>query len=345
MRKSIVWVLIAIGVVVPDMSVGQPTELSETIDPLIAEFMQLTGATAASVVVHRDQQFLFGKAYGFANRRGTTPTRTSSTMRIASCTKPLTRAAIHLLIDEGRIAPDTPVFDYLGIDPPDGELGDERIRQITVGHLLEHSGGWDRETTFDPLFEMDRISRGLRVRKPGKRHIVRYMWTQPLQFTPGTRNQYSNFGFLLLGLVIEKTTGESYIQSLRDLLGQPLGFDDLSLSFPARSARTPREVDYPRENDLDLKLRDSSSGVVTSAESLGRFMDAWWLDGQPRTGPRNMYQYQFGNHPGTTTALMEQRRDGIHYVILLNSRRDDSYATDNETIRAAFNQMLDRLEP
>ena len=81
-------------------------------------------------------------------------------------------------------------------------------KRITTRHLLQHTGGWDRDKSFDPMFRPREISRTLGVASPpGPRDILRYRLGQPFEFDPGTRYAYSNFGYCVLGRVIEKVTG------------------------------------------------------------------------------------------------------------------------------------------
>lgn len=316
---------------------------SAAIDDVMNEFMDRSSATAGTVAVSRGDTILFQRAYGFGDRRKSAPTRDNALMRIASCTKPVTLAAVEALVGQNKLSWDQSVYEYLSITPASGELGDPRIPLIKLRHLADHSGGWDRDATFDPLFSIEGIGRELKIQNVGKRQIVRYMWSSPLQFEPGERTCYSNFGYLLLGMVIEKATGKSYIVALRELVGDPAGIDDLTLSNPYPTARNLHEVDYPRESALDSRIHDAAGGIATSAVSLCRFMGEWWLDGVPRTGDRNIFLYQIGTHPLTTTALIEQRLDGLNYAILLNARREESYKEDNEAIRKRFNEVLDEI--
>ncbi len=313
------------------------------IDHAMAQSMQLCKASAATVAIGRGDEIVFQEGYGFSDRQQKTPTRANTTMRIASCTKPVTRAAVEVLIRRNKLQRDTLIFEFLGIQPDGGQLNDERIRQITLEHLMNHQGGWDRDVTIDPLFITDEIGRELKVAHVEKRHLVRYMWSRPLQSDPGTEEHYSNFGFLLLGLAIEKATGKSWIESTRELIATPLGIDDFSLSSTTRSARSPAEVFYARDSNINSRIRDSSDGLTTSAPSMCKFMSEYWLDGITRGDFRDIYLYQIGTHPETTTAIVEQRLDGLHYVLLFNSRRAESYAADNEAIRERFNLVLDTI--
>lgn len=306
--------------------------------------MELTGSTAATLAIGEGESILLSQAYGYEDRWRRTETRTSATFRIASCTKPVTRVVIESLIEEGVIQRETPVFQLLGLSARGrGDSGDRRLDDITIDHLCRHTGGWDREATFDPLFEVERIGRELRVVSPEKRHLVQYMMTQPLQCDPGSEVHYSNFGYLLLGMVIERVTGDSYIEQVRKRVTRPLQLDDVGLSSDKRRARHPREVYYPVESELDPHIRDSSSGLVMSAETLCHILNHYWLDGQPRVSARNRYFFHFGTHPGTTTAVMEQRLDGLNYVLLMNGRREETYNEDNTTIREQLNAALDTL--
>lgn len=318
-------------------------EPAAVIDAVMNDFMDRAGATAGTVAISQGDRILCHRAYGFADRRKTVATRDNSVMRIASCTKPVTLAAVEALVAQQKLSWDQSVYEYLSISPASGELGDARIPKISLRHLADHKGGWDRNATFDPLFSIEGIKRELKLQNVGKRQIVRYMWTRPLQFDPGEQYCYSNFGYMLLGMVIEKANGKSYIASLRELVGEPAGIDDLMISNPYASARNLREVDYPAESELDARIHEAAGGIVTSSVSLCRFMGKWWLDGVPREGERNRFFYQIGSHPLTTTALIEQRLDGLNYAILLNARREETYNDDNEAIRRKFNEILDEI--
>ncbi len=314
------------------------------IDEAVDRFMQITAATSATVAVSVNGDMVLSQGYGFADSKQRVPTRPVATMRLASCTKPFTRVAIGKLVEGGQLAWDADVFELLSIEPhPNRPVVDPRLHQITLQHLIEHRGGWDR-TEFDVMYELDQIKNEMDLSRPlEKRDLVQYMLGRPLPFEPGETKHYSNFGYVLLGLAIEKVSGKSYIEAIRELVGRPLGIDDLAISSTRRKHRHPREVFYPRDSPLDLRLRDSSSGLVSSAPSLCKLMSAYWIDGMPRRQPRDMYFFQIGVHPLTTTTMMEQRLDGIDYALMLNSRREEHYDQDNRDFRKEFNRVLDQV--
>jgi N-acyl-D-amino-acid deacylase len=197
------------------------------------------------------------------------------------------------LVEEGRLSLDDKAFSILGLKPPAGvRVRDQRIFKITIRDLLDHSGGWNRTATFDPMFEPFQIAKALGVRSPpSKEQIIQYMLTQPLQFAPGTRYAYSNFGYLVLGRVIEKVTGQPYEDYVRANVLAPMGITDMRIGHTLLSGAFPNEVhyyDYPgagyAQSVFDSKSQvpwpyggfcledmDSHGGWVASAIDLVRF--------------------------------------------------------------------------
>src|SRR6185503_9515059 len=119
---------------------------------------------------------------------------------------------------------DQRVFEILSYEPLPGESVDPRLATITVRHLLEHSGGWNRDTTFDPMFLPVTIAAATGTPAPATAdNIIRYMMGKPLQFNPGSAYNYSNFGYTLLGRVIETISKQSYEQFVREQVLTPSG--------------------------------------------------------------------------------------------------------------------------
>ncbi len=98
---------------------------------------------------------------------------------------------------------------------------------------LNHSGGWDRKRSGDPNGFAPRVERELHVRPPVKPHeLAHYMMGRPLDFEPGTEAHYSNFGFVLLGLVIERVTGSPYVQAVEQITLRPMGLKRIRMTPP-----------------------------------------------------------------------------------------------------------------
>ena len=112
------------------------------------------------------------------------------------------------------------------IRPRSGRLGDTRIGRITIRNLLTHSGGWDAAISGDPIAAplSRQIASPVGVAfPPSPPAIISYMLDRRLDFDPGTRIAYSNFGFLVLGRVIEKLSGQPYAEFVRLQVLAPLG--------------------------------------------------------------------------------------------------------------------------
>jgi CubicO group peptidase (beta-lactamase class C family) len=103
-------------------------------------------------------------------------------------------------------------------------IADSRILLPTVYQLLTHTGGWDRDIAFDPMFRSETVASALGIAGPSEcQDIIYYMFGQNLQHDPGTTYAYSNFGYCILGRVIEQVTGLNYEEAVRQVLLDPAG--------------------------------------------------------------------------------------------------------------------------
>src|SRR5439155_13454828 len=115
---------------------------------------------------------------------------------------------------------------------------DPRLSEVTVRHLLQHSGGWNREKSGDPMFKAAEISSELGVPSPpSSLNIIRYMMGRPLDVDPGTRYAYSNFGYCVLGRILEQRSGESYENYVKKQVLGPMGITRMTLGRAAREIR------------------------------------------------------------------------------------------------------------
>jgi CubicO group peptidase (beta-lactamase class C family) len=148
---------------------------------------------------------------------------------------------------------------------------------VTILHLLQHLGGWDRDETFDPMFRDKRISRTLGVSLPiSQADIIKFMNGQQLQHKPGIEYAYSNYGYCLLGRVIEQRTGMAYDDYLKKKVLMPLGITNMRLGRSNRKDMAPNEVTYEAKwnrayDAFNLENMDSHGGWLASAPELVRF--------------------------------------------------------------------------
>jgi CubicO group peptidase (beta-lactamase class C family) len=202
----------------------------ETVDEDFITFMQKWNIPGGSAALVKDGRLVYSRAFGYAESNITT--KPSHLFRIASLSKPITSIAVMKLIQEGKLHMEDEIFGTKGIlnDSIYLNIPDPRVLQITLKELLQHSGGWDRETSplGDPMFNPDGIAQAMNIAAPADQiSIIRYVLQKSLDFTPGTAYAYSNFGYNVLGRVIEKVTGELYEEYVKNNILYPLQIFDL----------------------------------------------------------------------------------------------------------------------
>jgi len=249
--------------------------------------------------VTRNGRLVYARGFGYADRDAREPVEPTALFRIASISKPVTAVAILQLVEQGRLGLDDQVCDVLEIQPhlEDGAAVDPRLSGVTIRHLLQHTGGWDRDASFDPMFRSPQIVRALGVEPPARPwDIIRYMAGRPLDFDPGTKYAYSNFGYCLLGRVIEKVTGRPYEQHVQEAVLAPVGVDDMRIGRTLREERAEGEVvyyDYQNRRGAAImgphigrqvpwpygtwcvESMDAHGGWIASAPDLVRFASAF----------------------------------------------------------------------
>lgn len=199
----------------------------------------------ASIAVARNGKLIMARGYGYADLETKQVMQPDSMFRIGSTSKILTSQAILQLKDQGKLDLDAKFLDVLTsyqIAPG----GDSRLRNITIRNLLQHSGGWDRDKSGDPMGWQGTISSALHISMPvACPDVIRYMMGKPLDFAPGTKQVYSNLGFCILGQIIEKVSGEPYEIYVRNHVLAPMDVHAMSIGYSeSLSQRGRYEVKY-----------------------------------------------------------------------------------------------------
>jgi N-acyl-D-amino-acid deacylase len=273
---------------------GQDVPELAAFDELMLKFLQDNKVPGAALAIAKDGRLVYARGFGYADPEHDRAVQPRSRFRIASISKPLTAAAIMRLVELGKLKLDDCPFDLLAVTPPPGATPDPRLKKVTIRHLLQHTGGWDRAVSFDPMFRSIKIAESLGVKPPAEpEHVIRYMLGQKLDFEPGSRFAYSNFGYCLLGRLIEKASGVPYETYVKQEVLAPLGiqtmqigktletadgevryFDGKKRTGPAvlgpdfgKPVPTPYGVWY-------LESLDSVGGWIASAPDLVRFATA-----------------------------------------------------------------------
>jgi N-acyl-D-amino-acid deacylase len=222
------------------------------------------------------------RGYGYADlatNRQATPT---SLFRIASISKPITAVAVMQLVERGKLRLEDRVFDILKYEPhlEKDTTFDERYHNITVEHLLQHRGGWNREVSFDAMFQSIRFAKALDVPPPAQpQHVICCMLGLPLDFNPGERYAYSNFGYCLLGRIIEMVSQQSYESHVKEHVFAPLGIKSARLG-KTRPDGEPSgdEVRYYSPEVSASVFADSLNTMVPSAYG------GWYLEAMDAHG-------------------------------------------------------------
>ena len=283
-----------LGQNVPTTGTAPPELLS--FDTTMTGLMSTYTVPGAALAVVHDGKLVLARGYGYANLSSNTPVQPDSLFRIASITKPHTAAAIMKLIERGQLSLTDHAFQILSnIQPLPGYTEDPRISQITILELLNHTSGWYGEadgTGYDPMFDVVHIAQAAGVTPPADCHtIVRYMLGRPLDRDPGTYYSYLNFGYCVLGQVIEQVSGETYESFVTANVTGPLGND--RSQFGSTLTALPGEVTYydypfaPLANSVfptgpslvpwpyggfSLEAHHANGGLVSSTIDLLRFL-------------------------------------------------------------------------
>lgn len=375
---------------------GTPVSLLSGIDSLVQDFMRTYGVRAGQVAVVHNGALLYSRGFTW-RESGYRVTQPTSLMRIASCSKAFTSAAINALVATGRVHVTDAVFPLLGITTPAvvGQTPDPNINKVTVQNLLDHLGGWNDggssglvyvktgpgaytqipSSGFDPAFQARVISQALGLPgPPSKRDVAGYMYGQPLQFVPGTTvysrqpngtyvvsgtGAYSNFGYMLLGMVVEAASGLPFVDYLRSSVLAPLGLSDVAVSRMLAGPAWPNEVGYDEPNigatpfdpassglvpavdggeGLITEVFDAPSGLMTTAQTMARFIHTnavWGMGGRAPGFGRS------GSEAGSSS-LAVSTTDNVDWAYIFNTRwslEDRTVTNPDGTSTAALDKL------
>lgn len=214
-------------------------------DSTLHSFMEKNGITSGALAVIYQGRLIMAHGYTLDNDQSYT-IQPDSLFRIASLSKSITATAVLKMIQDGQLSLDTRITDILTFTPMTGQSVDPRLSEVTVADLLYHQGGWDIEQLgYDPMFHDIEVSRALGVSLPvSQANIITYMSGVPLSFDPGTKYAYSNFGYMLLGQIIETVSKQSYEAYVKQNVLESLGMNHTQLGKTLLENRMPGEVKY-----------------------------------------------------------------------------------------------------
>jgi CubicO group peptidase (beta-lactamase class C family) len=254
--------LVVLILAIPAFAAPPPTERMDQIARYYVDAQQFMG----TVLVTRGDEILFSKAYGSANLEWNVPNTVDTRFRIASLTKQFTAAGILLLAERGKLKLDDPIKTHYTDAPASWD-------RITLRHLLGHTSGIPSYTN-TPDFGRMSASRATPA------ELVERVRDKPLEFEPGAQMRYSNTGYVLLGMVIEKTGGANYQAFLKQNFFDPLGmkdtgYDENSTILPRRAAGyTPTADGISNAMYVDTTTAFAAGGLSSTAPDLQRWQSA-----------------------------------------------------------------------
>ena len=355
MRRTLVHAILALSSIVACASPSEPPSAGLPIahsgpdfpergkaDSIVIALVEQFQLPGVSLALARDDRLVYAAAVGWADPANRVPMTTTTRMRLASVSKPVTALALMTLAERGLISLDTAVFG------PAGVLGTEygepmyagKTATVTVRQLMQHlEGGWGNQGN-DPVFAFyDMTQREL---------ITRTLRDRPLTSNPGTAQAYSNFGYLVLGRVIERVTGQPYEAAVRALVLEPSGASGMRIGAPRGAPRAPDEAVYDGSNGDPYYLRpdlmDAHGGWVAHPLELLRVVDRFDGGGEVTdllpperlremtTGDSRFADYALGwgvnrfdnwfhqgGMPGTAS-MIARTSGGFNWVIITNTR-------------------------
>ena len=341
-----------------------------SIDSKISDFMTKYNVPGASLAVSKNGKLVYIKGYGDADKVSGEKVTPAHRFRLASVSKTFTGVAIMKLVQEGKLNLDGKVFGtgaVLGTDYGTAPYN-ANLSNITVRHLLQNvSGSWGAATGGDVIDQ-----------NPSYNYKQLFDWiinTRPNPKAPGTVYDYSNVNFVIAGRIIEKVSGKSYINYIKEDVMAPIGGTQTEMSGKTEADRKTNEVKYYGQgNDasyvynIAFPRRDADGGLMTTASDLLRFVNAF--DGfatrpdilnagsvTSLTTPSTVFSgyacgigiwsaenvwFNYGSLPGTRTGFM-RHNNGMCVALLLNSRVDPAIG-ENPFVYAMQDILLDLVK-
>jgi D-alanyl-D-alanine carboxypeptidase len=239
-------------------------DLATKMDEYLQAYTKLNRFMGAALVA-RGGKIVLDKGYGYANLELKAPNTPDNKFRLGSITKQFTATAVMQLQESGKLSVNDPVCKYVESCP-------EAWKPITIHHLLTHTSGIPSYTGF-PDFAKPKM-----MRMPlSPLEIVLLSKDKPLDFPPGEKWSYDNTGYVFLGYIIEKVSGEKYAAYLQNHIFGPLnmrdsGYDDTRAILPGRAAGYSRGPDgYLNADYLDMSLPHAAGSLYSTTGDLYRW--------------------------------------------------------------------------
>lgn len=328
-----------------------------------AEYMrariQVTGFSGAVLVAHQGDPIL-REGFGMASQEYEIPNTPKTEFRLGSLTKQFTAAAILLLEQRGKLKVSDPVSRFL----PDWPTA---WAEVTLHHLLSHTSGLPPLDVPAPMDVSGLVRPVLPTPPSGIKDLLRPSEeVKALEFKPGERFAYDNVGYIILGLVIERVSGKTYAEFLRDEIFRPLGMADTGCEEPRlilkqrASGYTAAEGTLAPASFVDMRFPSAAGNVYSTVDDLlawdralesGRVLGdraqeelftpakadyayGWWV----QTRFKRKVQWHRGNVNGFVAIMVRYPVEGLLIVVLSNVEGTQVLAMANELSAIALGE-------
>jgi len=314
----------------------QPQDAAARVDALVQQFMKEEPVPALTVAIALDGRIVYSKGFGQADLENEVKATPETLIRTGSIAKPISAVAAMTLVEAGTLDVDAPVQKYCPAFP-------QKQWTVTTREVLGHIAGIRhyKEGEMDSIRHYDSMSQGFAI-----------FGNDPLLFEPGTKYQYSTYGYTVIGCVIEGASGENFSDYVTQHVLQPAGMthtfvDDRWKIVPHR-ARPYSKKDFKIINAgfMDSSYKIPGGGLVSTAEDLVRFetalaggkvlkrgtIDAMWTSLKTKDGKLTNYGLGFaiqeangqkviehaGSQQGCSTAMLEVPDKKIAVAVMAN---------------------------
>jgi CubicO group peptidase (beta-lactamase class C family) len=321
--------------------------VSNALDKVMQTFMKKNSVRQAQVAASVNGVVIASKAYTWAESDRSI-VQPCDKFLLGSVSKAFTYAAIdHLMSTTNMLSLNTPVYPLLGYTNP----ADYRSQDITVQHLLDHTAGYDRSMSPDIGFIFSRVARSLNQPTPATlRQLIEYVYARPLDYSPGQRSVYSNYGTMLLSYVLTNLTGETYMSYLQNNILAGLDLDVYATPANQHTSdaivQETKNVDFsalhpltddkaPGVNGGDGSIKEeavAAFGLRASAETVSRFLGSHAAYG---LGGRAPGSYRDGIVVGARA--MAYSLPQLDWALTLNTKE---YAGEEEWEQLVFKSVL-----
>jgi CubicO group peptidase (beta-lactamase class C family) len=338
------------------------------IDSKIETFISTNSIPGAVLAISKNGKLVYQKAFGLADVAKQEKMTMEHRMRVASVSKSFTGLSIMKLVQDGKISLEDKVFGDGGI--LGNEYGtkaySERVKKVTVKNLLQMTtGGWVVNGNRDAIDYQQNVT--------NKQYFDWMMDNATLTFEPGSNYWYINTNYFVAARIIEKVSGKSYYQFMKDQFLTELGINSLVFAKSGLTGKQTNEVTYYGlggtkgfEYNFNIERRDGDGGVVINAVDLLKFVLA--IDGNPSrpdllnaatfakfiqgSTPNaafgngisswNSVRYFYGALPGTRSSYM-YHTNGMAVALIFNGNADYTAATYSKFEQDHQNLLLDLL--